>query len=155
MSGNSTGNEGLLDNNAAITKRLFAVGNYSRFVRPNYYRIGVSNNAFTSISAYRATNSTSFAIVAVNSSSATVTQIFNLANFPTVASVTPWVTSGNLSLAPQTAVGVAGQSFTYVLPPLTVTTLSDSNSRLARRRSSRRLPIKSPTREAAWRLPIS
>ncbi len=41
ISGNSTGNEGLMDNNAAITKRLFAVGNYSRFVRPGYYRIGV------------------------------------------------------------------------------------------------------------------
>jgi glucuronoarabinoxylan endo-1,4-beta-xylanase len=121
-SSTSTGNQGLLDNKAAITKRLFAVGNYSRFVRPNYYRIGVSNNTLTSISAYRATNSTSFAIVAVNSSSATVTQIFNLANFPTVASVTPWITSSNLSLAQQSAVSVANQSFTYILPPLTVMT---------------------------------
>ena len=121
-SSTSTGNQGLLDNNAAITKRLFTVGNYSRFVRPNFYRIGVSNNTFTSISAYRATNSTSFAIVAVNSSSATVTQIFNLANFPAVASVTPWITSSNLSLAQQSAVSVASQSFTYTLPPLTVMT---------------------------------
>jgi len=118
----ATGNQGLLDNNAAITKRLFTVGNYSRFVRPNFYRIGVSNNTFTSISAYRATNSTSFAVVAVNSSSATVTQIFNLANFPKVASVTPWVTSSNLSLAQQSAVGVINQSFTCTLPPLTVMT---------------------------------
>jgi glucuronoarabinoxylan endo-1,4-beta-xylanase len=121
-SSTSTGNQGLLDNNAAITKRLFAVGNYSRFVRPNYYRIGVSNNTFTSISAYRATNSTSFAIVAVNSSSATVTQIFNLVNFPTVASVTPWITSSNLSLAGTNAVTVNNSSFAYTLPAMSVVT---------------------------------
>ena len=35
---------GLMDTNAAPTKRLFAVGNYSRFVRPGDYRIDVTNN---------------------------------------------------------------------------------------------------------------
>jgi hypothetical protein len=115
-------NTGLMDTNAASTKRLFTVGNYSRFVRPGYYRIGVSNNAFTSISAYKDTNSGSFAIVAINSSFTTVTQIFNLANFPAVGSVTPWITSSNLSLANQSAVSVANASFTYALPALSVVT---------------------------------
>ena len=81
------------------------MGNYSRFVRPGYYRIGVSNNAFTSISAYKDTNSGSFAIVAINYFSTTVTQVFNLANF-TASSVTPWITSSNLSLASQSAIAV-------------------------------------------------
>jgi len=115
-------NTGLMDTNAASTKRLFTVGNYSRFVRPGYYRIGVSNNAFTSISAYKDTNSSSFAIVAINSSFTTVTQIFNLASFPAVGSVTPWITSSNLSLANQSAVSVANASFTYALPALSVVT---------------------------------
>ena len=58
---------GLMDANAAPTKRLFAVGNYSRFVRPGHYRIDVANhNPFTSISAYKDTNSGNFAIVAIN-----------------------------------------------------------------------------------------
>ena len=118
----AAGNEGLMDNNAAITKRLFTVGNYSRFVRPGYYRIGVSNNALTSISAYKDTNSGSFAIVAVNSAFTTVTQVFNLASFPAVGSVTPWITSSNLSLASQSAVSVAGSAFTYALPALSVVT---------------------------------
>ena len=115
-------NEGLTDTAGNPTKRMYVLGNYSRFVRPGYYRIGVSNNAFTSISAYKDTNSSSFAIVAINSGFTTVTQIFNLANFPAVGSVTPWITSGNLSLASQSAVSLVGSSFSYALPALSVVT---------------------------------
>lgn len=115
-------NEGLTDTAGNPTKRMYVLGNYSRFVRPGYYRIGVSNNAFTSVSAYKDTNSSSFAIVAINSGFTTVTQIFNLTSFPAVGSVTPWITSGNLSLASQPAVNVSGSAFTYVLPALSVVT---------------------------------
>ena len=81
----------------------------------------MSNNAFTSISAYKAPNSGSFAIVAINSSFSTATQIFNLANF-TARSVTPWITSGTLSLSNQPAVTVANSSFIHPLPALSVVT---------------------------------
>lgn len=115
---------GLMDSNAAPTKRLFAVGNYSRFVRPGQNRIDVANhNPFTSISAYKDANSGNFAIVAINPEPVTVTQIFNLANF-TARSVTPWITSSNLSLANQSAVTVTNASFTYPLPPLSVVTFA-------------------------------
>jgi hypothetical protein len=114
-------NEGLTDNSGNPAKRMYVLGNYSRFVRPGYYRIGVSNNAFTSISAYKDTNSGSFAIVAINSGFTTVTQIFNLTNF-TASSVTPWITSGTLSLASQSAVAVTNSAFTYALPALSVVT---------------------------------
>jgi hypothetical protein len=74
------------------------------------------------ISAYRATNSTSFAIVVVNTNAATdVIQTFNLTNF-TAASVTPWLTSAGLSLAPQTPVNLTNFSFTYDLPAMSVVT---------------------------------
>jgi glucuronoarabinoxylan endo-1,4-beta-xylanase len=102
-------------------KRIFVMGNYSRFVRPGYYRIGVSNNAFTSISAYKNTNSGRFAIVAINSAFTTVTQVFNLASF-TASSVTPWITSSNLSLASQAAIAVVNSSFSCALPALSVVT---------------------------------
>ena len=111
---------GLLDANAAPTKRLFTIGNYSRFVRPGYYRIDVANNnPVTSISAYRDTNSGDFAIVAVNPDPVAVTQVFNLTNF-TANSVTPWITSSNLSLASQSPVAVTNASFTYALPAMSV-----------------------------------
>ena len=50
-----------------------------------------------------------------------MTQIFNLTNF-SAGSVTPWITSSNLSLASQPAVGVTNGSFTYALPAMSVIT---------------------------------
>ncbi|MGP8022230.1 MAG: hypothetical protein ACLPRE_14770, partial [Limisphaerales bacterium] len=51
MSLNLTGNEGLLDINGSTTKRFFVFGQYSRFVRPGYYRIDATNNTSALISA--------------------------------------------------------------------------------------------------------
>ena len=119
LTGSGTGS--IADNTANPAKRLFTMGNYSRFVRPGYYRIDVTNNAFTSISAYKDTNSGRFAIVAINPAFTTVTQVFNLASF-TATSVTPWITSSNLSLASQSAIAVANSSFSYALPAMSVVT---------------------------------
>ncbi|HTQ50695.1 MAG TPA: carbohydrate binding domain-containing protein, partial [Candidatus Acidoferrales bacterium] len=118
-----SGNEGLLDTSAAVTKRLFVFGQYSRFVRPNYYRINATSSQQSElISAYKDSVSTNFAIVVVNTNAATgVFQTINLANF-TAASVTPWITTATLSLAPQTAVTVTNSSFTYFVPAMSVVT---------------------------------
>jgi hypothetical protein len=118
---NNNDNEGLTDLSGNPAKRMYVLGNYSRFVRPGYYRIGVSNNAFTWVSAYKDPVSSNFAIVAVNYSPGPMTQIFNLTNFTTTA-VTPWITSGTLSLASQPAIAVNSTSFTYTLPALSVVT---------------------------------
>jgi hypothetical protein len=91
-------------------------------VRPNDYRIGVTNNGLALISAYKDPVSGNFAIVAINSGFNPQTQIFNLTNFPAISSVTPWITSSNLSLASQSAVGVTNASFSYALPALSVVT---------------------------------
>ncbi len=121
----SSSETGFMTRNAGPTKRMFAVGNYSRFVRPGYYRIDVTNNtSSTLISAYNDTNSGNFAIVAVNPTSTGVTQLFNLTNFPAVSSVTPWITSGSLSLASQPPVLVTNSSFSYLLPAFSVVTFA-------------------------------
>ena len=116
-------NEGLLDTSADVTKRLFTFGQYSRFVRPNFYRIDATSSLSSAlISAYKDSASTSFAIVVVNTNTATdVIQTFNLTNF-TAASVTPWITSGALSLARQPQTGVTNSSFTYDVPAMSVVT---------------------------------
>jgi len=76
------------------------------------------------ISAYKDTNSAAFAIVVVNTNAATdVIQTFNLTNF-TAASVTPWITSASLSLAPQTPVSITNSSFTYDIPAMSVVTFA-------------------------------
>jgi hypothetical protein len=119
----SAGNQGLLDNNASVTKRLFVFGQYSRFVRPNYYRIGVINNTGgAQISAYKDSLSSGFAIVAINPTTNSINQTFTLANFSAASVVTPWMTTSNLSLASQTAVAVTDLSFSYALPAMSIVT---------------------------------
>jgi O-glycosyl hydrolase len=122
ISGNGVGNQGLMDNNAATTKRLFAVGQYSRFVRPGYYRIDATNTATALISAYKDPVAGNFAIVAINSGSNTINQTFTLTNVTAATSVTPWITSASLNLASQTAVAVTNSTFTYTLPAQSIVT---------------------------------
>jgi glucuronoarabinoxylan endo-1,4-beta-xylanase len=122
--GNSTPNQGLTDiSSSVLAKRGYVLGNYSRFVRPNFYRMGVVTNAGAAVvSAYRSTNSSAFAIVAINSNATnSINQTFNLSNF-TASSVIPWVTSSTLSLSNQAAVAITNSTFMYQLPPLSVVT---------------------------------
>ena len=116
-------NEGLTDSSGNPAKRMYVLGQWSRFVRPDFYRIdATSSQPSALISAYKDTNSPAFAIVVVNTNTATdVMQTFNLTNF-TATSVTPWITSASLSLAPQTPVNVANYSFTYDIPAMSVVT---------------------------------
>ncbi len=120
INGNSTGNESLIDTNGTPAKRMYALGNFSRFIRPNFYRIGVpTNTGPLQISAYKDLVSSNFVLVAINSGNTSVTQIFNLANF-TTGSVTPWITSSNLSLASNAPIAVLGSTFTNVLLPMSI-----------------------------------
>ena len=114
---------GLMTQSAGPTKRMFTIGNYSRFVRPNFYRVNATSSQPSAlISAYKDSNSTSFAIVVVNTNVATdVIETFNLANF-TAASVTPWITSASLSLAAQALVSITNASFTCTIPAMSVVT---------------------------------
>jgi hypothetical protein len=74
------------------------------------------------ISAYKDSVSPGFAIVAINTNASTdVSETFNLANF-NAASVTPWMTTTNLSLESQAPVPVTGASFNYILPARSVVT---------------------------------
>jgi glucuronoarabinoxylan endo-1,4-beta-xylanase len=117
-------NEGLMLQGDIPTKRMYVVGQYSRFVRPGYYRINAgAGGSSLLVSAYKDTNSQNFAIVAVNTNtSVNVNQTFTLNNFSGVSNVTPWITSASSSLAMQSAVPVSGSSFTYTIPAQSVVT---------------------------------
>jgi glucuronoarabinoxylan endo-1,4-beta-xylanase len=120
-SGNS--NEGLASSTDVLAKRGYVVGQYSRFVRPDYLRIGVATNQGTAlVSAFKEPVSLNFAVVAINSATNAVTQTFNLTNFSLVSTVAVWVTSATLSLSNQPAVAVTNSTFTYELPPMSVAT---------------------------------
>ena len=116
-------NEALLGPSGQTTKRLYVMGNYSKFVRPGYYRIGTSASPVggVSVSAYKDLNTGKFAIVAINQNASAVTLDFALNGF-TANSVTPWVTSAGLNLAEQASITVGGSAFVATLPAASVTT---------------------------------
>jgi glucuronoarabinoxylan endo-1,4-beta-xylanase len=120
--GNGTDNAALTDINLNYPKRAYVIGQWSKFVRPGWSRIGV-NYYFgpLRITAFKDPGNRSFAIVVVNTSAKVVSQTFSLKDF-SASSLTPWITSASASLAAQPPVVTNGASFTYPLPASSVTT---------------------------------
>jgi len=121
---NSTDDEGLEASNGTIALRAYMMGQYSKFVRPGYYRIDATHLPQTgvSVSAYQSLATNTLVIVAANYSASAVSQPFAITNAPAFSSMTPWITSATLSLVAQTPVPVSSNSFTYTLPPDSITT---------------------------------
>ena len=113
----------LVDQNFNPTKRFYAFGNFSKFVRPGMVMIGATNNPQSGVyvSAYLNKSNGSFTIVVVNTNGSSVSQTFDLSGL-SAGSVTPYVTDNDNNLASQTSVPVSGGSFTSTLTPSSVTT---------------------------------
>ena len=95
-------------------KRGYALGNWSKFVRPGFQRIAATDKptGVVLIEAYR--DATHIAVIAVNTSSKPVTQKFIL-DGATFGTLTPWVTSPDDNLAAKDPF-TAYDTFTYDLP---------------------------------------
>jgi glucuronoarabinoxylan endo-1,4-beta-xylanase len=133
VSYNNNDNEGLLFEPGAgpgdagdvgsPPKRLYAVGNFSKFVRPGAARVDVSGAPpGTRIAAFQDPTTNATAIVAINSGTADIAFTVTIAGSASTTAFTPWVTSATEDLAPQAPVGVDGGVFTATLPAQSVTT---------------------------------
>ena len=110
---------------SSLDIKAFALGNYSKFIRPGYYRMGATEvpSSGVSVSAFKNTNTSSpqtIVFVAINSNGSSVNQTFTISGV-NVTSVTPWVTNGSTNLVAQPAVAVSGGSFTYSLSASSIT----------------------------------
>jgi len=123
-------NESLSDGGSNVAKRAYVMGQYSKFVRPGYYRIDATRapQSGVSVSAYQNTPTNTLVIVATNYTGSAVTQQFNITNAPALSSMTPTTTSASLSLATQPGVSVSNNSFTYTLPAQSITTFVGNTS---------------------------
>ncbi len=121
--GEGTDNGALTDITGNIPKRAYVSGQWSKFVRPGWSRIGVSYFGPLRITAFKDPDGHSFAIVVVNPSARAMHQTFSLRGFSANA-ITPWITSGSLSLTAQAPISVSGARFSYTLPGSSVTTFS-------------------------------
>ena len=121
--GEGPDNGALTDINGNIPKRAYVIGQWSKFVRPGWSRIGASYVGPLRITAFKDPEGQSFAIVAVNPSARAVRQTFALHGF-SANTITPCITSADVSLTAQAPVLVSGASFSYTLPGSSVTTFS-------------------------------
>ncbi len=107
-----------------VSKRLWVLGNYSRFVRPGWQRIVATKTPVDNvyISAFKGPANGEFAVVAVNKSSADkkLTLVFDGFSAP---AVTPYRTSADQNIAKLDDISVSGP-LAVTLPGKTVTTFT-------------------------------
>lgn len=108
----------------APSKRLFVMGNFSRFVRPGFVRVATSGSVPGGVllSAYRNPADGAAVIVVANTSGSATSLSLFVPGTP-ACSFDAWVTSATESLAAKPAVAVSQARLTYALPPQSVTTL--------------------------------
>lgn len=106
------------------TKRLWVMGNFSRFVRPDFYRVDVTGPVPSGISvvAFQNPADATVAVVAINTNTSSTTVPFFVAGTQWPAQVTPWVTSDSENLGSHPAITVTGANFSATLGGQSVTT---------------------------------
>ena len=111
----------LLLNGNSPNYYAYALGQYSKFVRPGYVMTGANNNPTSGVyvTSYKGNNN--YVIVAVNSNSGSSSIDFSMSG-ATLTSMTPYQTSASYQLTQQGAVSVSNNSFTYPLPGKSITT---------------------------------
>ncbi|MBN2509683.1 MAG: hypothetical protein JXB03_05375 [Spirochaetales bacterium] len=118
-----------VDSTLILNKRMYVLGQYSRFIRPGWFRVGTTaspqDNVYTS--AYKSPDAAEMAIVLINASSEPRTTGVNVAGITKFTSIGAWRTSAAEDLAQVDAGGasdaLSGSEFTVSLPAKSVTTL--------------------------------
>jgi len=118
---NKTPQEHLITASAVPTYFGLAMAQFSRFVRPGYYRYNATATPVTGVylSAYGGNGHQ--VIVAINSTSSGVTLPILIAN-QTVTSMTPYQTTSSSSVSQLSAVTVTNNEFSATLPAQSITT---------------------------------
>jgi O-glycosyl hydrolase len=111
----------LLLNGNSPNYYAYALGQYSKFVRPGYVMTGANNNPTSGVyvTSYKGNNN--YVIVAVNSNSGSSSINFSMSG-ATLTSMIPYQTSASYQLTQQGTVSVSNNSFTYPLPGQSITT---------------------------------
>jgi glucuronoarabinoxylan endo-1,4-beta-xylanase len=112
-----------------VTKRGFIMSQYSRFIRPGYFRIQCDrypqSNVFAS--AYIDSTSSKVVIVAINTASQAKNQTFTFEN-GTVEKFIPYVTSETKNCSQESDIFVSNGSFSITLDGESVTTFVSSGN---------------------------
>jgi glucuronoarabinoxylan endo-1,4-beta-xylanase len=116
-----TGNSALTQG-GQMTRRAWAVANWSRFVRPGFLRVEATPQPRMYVWASAFFDPpTGRVVIVVGNDTVGLTQTFTIAG-AAITELTPWVTSADAALAAQPPVAVVDGGFSYALPQKSVTT---------------------------------
>ncbi len=106
-------------------KRLWAMGNFSRFVRPGWKRVGTKGTAPSGVlvSAYVDPTTNSLSVVAINNNNFASNLSFYISGSPP-CSLTPYETSASKDLGAGSSVQVSQSRITVMLSAQSVTTFT-------------------------------
>ncbi len=104
-------------------KRVYAMGNYSKFVRPGYVRVDVTGQpSSVQVVAFKNPADNATVIVVLNSGSNSVTLPLFVAGSSWPANVTPYVTDSSNNLAAKAAITLSNANFSATIAAQSVTT---------------------------------
>ena len=118
---NKTPQEHLIDASANPTYYGLAMTQFSRFVRPGYFRYNATATPVTGVYLSAYSGNGHEVIVAINSTGSAVTLPILIAN-QTVTSMTPYQTTSSLSVSQLSPVTVTNNGFSATLPAQSITT---------------------------------
>jgi glucuronoarabinoxylan endo-1,4-beta-xylanase len=118
-------NYGLIDSNTSgptPTYFGYAVGQFSKFVQPGYYRYNATANPSANIYVSAYAGNGNYVVVAINSGTSSVSQPFTIQN-ASVTSMAVWQTTAAAGLQQQSAsVTISSGQFIDTLPAQSITT---------------------------------
>jgi len=117
-----TDNEALTDGKGHVAQRAYVIGNWSKFVRPGWHEVDVTNSGRLLVTAFRSQAGTDSAIVVVNDHRFPVPRQSFVVGSVMEGVVTPWITSRSFSLAVQSAAPITNGKFSYSIPAESVVT---------------------------------
>jgi glucuronoarabinoxylan endo-1,4-beta-xylanase len=119
---------GNVSNFYTLPTRIWALGHYSRFVRPGYVRVDAtpdnSSNVFVSAYSGEERSGRQIVVIATNNASQEVALDISIPDLDDAANFTHYITNASMSMEPQLALlKPIGGVVSVLLPPLSISTL--------------------------------
>jgi O-glycosyl hydrolase len=115
-------NQTLADGNGRVARRAYALGQWSRFVRPGWHAVAVRSPRSLLVTAFQNEARSESAIVVVNSGAAAVSdQRFEI-GAAMRRTATPWITSEADALVARSPIAIADGAFSYTIPAASIVT---------------------------------
>lgn len=126
ISGNASQDDGLIEFGVNVSKRLYVVGNWSRFVRPGMVQFTTTGTPPTNVSlaAYKDPTSNNIAAVVLNNQASTQSFTLTLDATSKCKVFTAWITDSSNNLVGQTPQPVVAGVMSVTLTASSVTTLT-------------------------------